>query len=199
MSITARQIMRTARDIITDTEEGFYRQSDDELLRYVNDGLRECALLVPQLFYVTGDMECMPNATEQGLAFDDALTLAEVIRVRDGRMILPCDMLSFSAFNPGWGNDPQGEALHWMRHPSDLLRFYLYPKAPYGQVIEVKYVRNPAPVLIDELIEEVSPSLHPALVNYVVAKAEMKDDEHVNSGRSVAAYQQFVGLLKPGA
>lgn len=195
--MTPRAIITEARDALNDTDPLAYRQSDDELLRYVNSGLCECSTLAPQLFYATGDMQCAPGATEQGVTFADAQAIAEIIRVKGGRAILPGDMQAMSLFNPNWGQDTPGAALNWFRHEGDPLRFYIYPAAPDGQTIELKYVRSPLAVSLDDEISDLPPSIHPALVNYVIAKAENKDDEHVNSGRAVAAYQQFVAMLKP--
>ena len=196
--MTPRDIILRVRDIVTDTDSVAYRQSDEELLRYINDAIKDCSKLAPQLFYTTGDMACIPGKTEQSISFADAQALAEIVRVKDGKAILPCDMATLSAFMPDWSNAPEDHAIHWMRHEGDPLRFYLYPKAPAGQVIEIKYVKNPDEVGLDDEITELSPTLLPDLANYVVSKAESKDDEHVNSGRSTAAYQQFMNMLKPG-
>jgi hypothetical protein len=195
--MTPGEIIAEARYVLNDTDPLAYRQSDEELLQYVNSGLCECSTLAPQLFYATGDMQCAPGETEQGVTFEDAQAIAEIIRVKGGRVILPGDMQALSLFNPAWGQDAAGPALNWFRHTGDPLRFYVYPAAPDGQTIEVKYVRSPAKVGLNDEITDLPPALHPALVNYVIAKAENKDDEHVNSGRAVAAYQQFLAMLKP--
>lgn len=194
--MTPEDIIRKARFTINDWGDDF-RQSNEELVDLVMDGLRECSTLAPQLFYSTGDMQCTAGATEQGLAFSDTQAIADVIRVKGGGAILPCDMAALSAFRPNWGNDAAGPAVNWFRHAGDPLRFYIYPPAPVGQVIEIKYVRSPSVVGFKDEITDLPDSMQPALVNYVVAKAETKDDEHVNSGRAAAAYQQFVALLKP--
>ena len=194
--MTPKEIIQSARLLLNDT--GIQaRQSDAELLGYVHDALRECATLAPQLFLTTGDMECVPDATEQGLSYADVQALVDVIRVKGGRAVLRGDLATLSAFNPLWGDSTAGAAVNWMPYPGDPLRFYIYPKAPPGQVLEIKYVRNPTAFALTAEITDLPEALRPALIDYVVGRAEMKDDEHVNSGRATAAYQQFVTLLTP--
>ena len=195
---TPSEVIQTARHIINDNDpDGVFRQSNDELVGYVIDGLREISTIVPQMFYATGDIQCEPGTVEQAISFADAQVLVDVIRVKNGRFILPADMAALSAFNPNWADATEGEPGNWFRHGNDPLRFYLSRKAPDGQILEVKYVRNPSVVGIDEEITDVPSSFIPALGNYVVYRSESKDDEHVNSGRATAHYQAFVALVKP--
>ncbi len=195
---TPREVISTARYIITDNDpDGVFRQENDELVGYVNDGLREISIILPQLFLATTDLPCVPGKVEQAISFADAQVLIDVIRVKGGRFLLPADMAAMSAFNPNWAEADAGEPGNWFRHANDPLRFYLSRKAPADQVLEVKYVRSPVVVTIDDEITDVSSSFMPALANYVIYRAESKDDEHVNSGRAAAHYQAFVGLVKP--
>lgn len=197
-SFTPREIIQTARFIFNDNDpDGVFRQEDDELVSYVNDGLREISIILPQFFHTTGDMQCEPGTVEQAVSFADAQILVDVIRVKNGRFILPGDMSALSAFNPNWAEATEGEPSNWFRHLNDPLRFYLSRKAPDSQVLEVKYVRNPAEVGIDDEIADLPPSFKPALANYVIYRTESKDDEHVNSGRATAHYQAFIALVKP--
>lgn len=198
--MTPASILLTVRDIITDTDSSAYRQSDDELLRYLNDGLCEACIIAPQLFYVTGDMQCAPDETEQGVSFADAKEFVEVIRIKGGAAVFPADFDTLSAFNPNWGQVTAAPAANWMKKPNDLLRFYIYPKAPAVQILEVKYVANPTPLTIADMDSEITDlpgAYHPAMVDYAVYRSESKDDEHVLSQRATAHYAAFVAKLKP--
>lgn len=195
--MTPLEIINDARFALTDTDPDSPRQSNEELLVYVNDALKECATLAPQLFYTTGDMECVAGQTEQGISFADAQALADIVRVKGGRAVPLGDMKAMSAFNPGWGQDAAGEAVNWFRHEGDPLRFYIYPPAPVGQVLEAKYVRNPLEFALNDTITDLPSAMLPILVNYVIYRAESKDDEHVLSARASAAYQAFLNMLKP--
>lgn len=197
--MTPQTIITVARDILNDTDADGYRNSNDELVRYVNDGLKAASVLRPDLFYTTGDMPCTDDKTEQAVSFADAQALVDIIRIVDGPVITPIDASALSLFRPGWGSDEAAPAQHWFRHPGDPLRFYLCPKAPADQSIEIKYVRIPATVTLTSEITDIPASFEPAMVDYVVSRAESKDDEHVNSGRATAHYAAFSAKLKPSA
>ena len=195
--MTPQEIIRIARNILLDVGVAV-RQSDAEVLDYVNDALRECSTLAPQLFYAIGDMECTPDTCEQGVSFADAQLLVEVLRLKGGRAVWPVDADTLSRFSPDWSNATPAPAVHWFRYVEEPLRFCIYPPAPAGQVLEVRYVRNPQVLELDTVIEDVPLSMRPALVSYVVYRAEMKDDEHVLSQRAMGEYQKFVAALRPG-
>lgn len=195
--MTPSEIIRIARHILLDAGIAV-RQSDEELLDYVNDALRECSTLAPQMFYAIGDLECVPNTCEQGVSFADAQLFVEVLRVKGGRAVWPVDVDALSKFAPDWSNAAPGPAVHWFRYAEEPLRFCVFPQAPAGQVLEMRYVRNPQVVEMDTVIEDVPLSMRPALVSYVVYRAEMKDDEHVLSQRAMSEYQKFVAALRPG-
>lgn len=195
--MTPKSIIALARKIINDNDPDLvFRQEDDELCDYVNHGIKECSVIAPLLFRSIGDLECVPGETEQGISFADAQAFLEVIRIKGGRAVLFGDMQTLSQFNPDWATDGQGPAVNWFKQ-GDPLRFYLYPQAPDGQVLEVAYVRNPTEFALEEEITDLPDSMAPVLAQYVISAAESKDDEHVNSGRAAASYQRFVSMLKP--
>jgi len=185
-------VIAEVRGLINDDEAGQYRQSDIELLRYFNEGLKEASTIAPTWFISTGDFTCKPEQTEQAVTFDDAQALYEVIRIKDGRALLRMDMKTLSQFNPDWAAEDPAPALNWDKNDADPLRFYIYPKAPVGmQLLEVSYIRNPAIYALNDDVTEVPSSYMPAFVNYVTFRAESKDDESVNVGRSNAFYANF--------
>ena len=193
--MTPQDIITSARYTLSDYRPEF-RQTDDELLGYVNDAMRECVVLRPELFSTVGDMTCVAGACEQALIFADAVALLEVLCLHTGPAINPFDLMAMNAFNPNWRADPEGVATQWTKFANDPLRFYVYPKAPPDQVIDVRYIRNPTTLLIGDVITDLPVVYQPALVHYVVAKAESKDSEHVLSQRAAGEYQQFVAMVK---
>jgi hypothetical protein len=195
--MTPQDIIIGARPILNDTDPVTPRQTDVELLKYVNDGLREMVPLQPTLFSTIGDMVCDPDSCEQAITFVDAAALLEVLCIHEGEALTPFDMMAMGAFNPGWRTDPGGPARQWTRFANDPLRFYLYPKAPATlQVIDVRYARIPAAYALADVITEIPVTLQPALIDYVVYRAESKDDEHVLSQRASQFYQSFVVKVK---
>lgn len=195
--MTPQDIISSARYILNDTTET-YRQSNAELLGYVNDALREAVVINPALFTVTGDYSCIVGQCEQALSFVDAAALVEVLSIKDGDALTPFDVAALNAFHPAWRTDTAGPAQQWAKLTGDPLRFFIYPKAPVtAQVLEVKYVKIPAVYSgLTDVITELPGIYSSALTDYVVHRAESKDDEHVVSQRAQAAYAAFAAKIK---
>jgi hypothetical protein len=102
-------------------------------------------------------------------------------------------------FRPTWRADAAGEAQNWAPLQGDPLQFFIYPKAPANQVLDVRYVRNPMTYAMDDTIGDLPATYLPALAWAVVAWAESKDDEHVLTQRAQLAHQRFVEIMKGGA
>ena len=195
--MTPKDIIAGARPILNDTDLVAPRQSDTELLGYVNDGLREMVPLQPSLFSTIGDMICDTDSCEQAITFADAAALLEVLCIHEGAALTPFDMMAMGAFNPGWRADAAGPARQWTRFANDALRFYIYPKAPATmQVLDVRYARIPTPYALADTIVDIPLTMQPALIDYVVYRSESKDNEHVLSQRAAQFYGSFVAKVK---
>lgn len=188
--MTPQDIIKQARYLTLDTGSTS-RQSDAELLSYVQDGLREACVMRPDLFSTVGDMACTPGQCEQSITFIDAASLLDVLCIHGGASITPFDRTTMDQFRPGWRLDAAGPAKQWAPLNGDPLQFFIYPSAPVGQVLDVRYVRNPAVYALDDTIGDLPAAYRPALVDYVVYRAESKDDEHVLTQRAAAHYAAF--------
>ncbi|MFA6039896.1 MAG: DUF6682 family protein [Methylophilus sp.] len=193
--MTPQTCITTARYLINDTDSVLYRQENAELLSYFNLGLKEAAKLSPDHFKTTGDFTCNANITEQAIAFSDAQEFLGVIRIKDGKALHEMDMQALSQYNPDWASDTAGTPQNWAKLNGEKLRFYLYPKPSTMQVLEVSYLRNPEEYELADSVTDVPATWETALAWYIIHMAEMKDDEHVNSGRAVAAYQRFATII----
>ena len=193
--MTPQEIITTARYIMNDADDP-YRQSDTELLGYVNEAIQSAAVIRPDLFSTVGDFTCEAGQCEQTANFLDASEVVEVLSIHGGRALTPFDINAMNLFRPTWRTDTAGEAIQWSKLQGDPLRFFVYPKAPIGQVIDVRYLRTPGTYALDQDIADLPAKYQPALVSYVVARTESKDSEHVLSQRSQAHYQEFAAQLK---
>jgi hypothetical protein len=193
--MTPASIINDARGILQDRDPD-YRYEDSDLLAYVNDAIKSAVVLRPDLFSTIGDYTCITGQCEQALDFEDAVALIEVLSHHGGNAIFPFDLSSMDAFNPGWRNDTAGPAIQWARFSNDPIRFYIYPKAPVAQNIDVRYVRRPVEYGLNDTITELPEIYKPAIVYYVVGMAESRDDEHVNSQRAAQFMAQFSAILK---
>lgn len=196
--MTPQNILDVARDILLDADPD-YRMSDAEGLRYVNAGIKEVAGLLPQQFTSVGDLTCVAGA-EQSISPLSALALTDVLAIHGGAALTRFDRGAMDAFSPTWRAATQAAAQQWCPVTGDPFRFFVYPPAAPGQVLDVQYVRVPLEVAaIGDTISELSDAFLPALVDYVVFRAESKDDEHVLSQRAASHYQSFLAKIKPGA
>lgn len=196
MTTRPSDIIATARNIYNDADSVLYRKDDTELLAYVNEGILAISALKPELFNTIGDLECVAGTVEQSVTFADAQVLTEVLCIHDGNALTPFDMAVMSAFRPEWRSDDAGPAVQWTRKAGDPLRFFIYPKAPVSQILDIAYIRVPLVLALTDAITEIPVGYLPALVDYVVYRAESADDEHSNSGRAANHYQSFVAMIK---
>lgn len=194
--MTPSSIITTARHIVNDTDPLAYRQSDAEMLRYVIDGLREICKLQPLWFSAIAPFICIGGA-EQTLAFADAEAIIDVPRITNGAALTQFDKSVMDSFSPGWKQATAAAAKQWASDPNDQLRFFVYPPAIAGQSLDVQFVAPVTAVALSDTITQVQDSLEPTLVDYVVSRAEGKDDEHVNSGRANAHLTAFIAKIKP--
>lgn len=189
--MTPRDIIKQARYLTQDTDSVVPRQTDAELLSYVNEALREACVLRPDLFSAIGDMTCTPGQCEQAIRFIDAVSLLDVLCIHGGHAVTPMDRQAMDLFKPNWRLDAAAAAKHWTPLPGDSLSFLIYPPAPAGQVLDVRYVRNPATYALDDVMGDLPLAYQPALADYLVYRAESKDDEHVLTQRAAAHYAAF--------
>lgn len=197
--MTPQDAITTARYILNDTDTVAPRQTNAELLGYFNDGLKEISSLQPSVYTVIGDLTCTPGSCEQAVTFPDAQAIVKALCIHGGAALTPFDIPTMDAFNPSWRADTAAVATQWSKYAGQPLRFFIYPKAPAtAQVLDISYIRNPTVHALTDTVTEIPSSFMPALVDYIVHRAESKDDEHVQSGRAVAAYQGFVAKVKGG-
>lgn len=192
--MTPQDILTAARYVLNDTVSTRYRNTDAELLGWVNDALDVMVGVLPQLFAATSAHACTAGA-EQSPSFARLVAILDVQRITGGGAILRADKAALDAFRPGWYSDSSGAAVNWFPHQASPKKFLLYPPSANGQSVDVVFAQAPAALLIGDTIP-VSDNYQPALVNFVVGMASSKDDEAVNSNRSAQAKADFVAMIK---
>jgi hypothetical protein len=196
MSLSIDTSIEIARSILNDTDSTSYRYTTSDLLQFGNDALDQMVTLIPSLFYTQGEVECVEGAL-QSINFDEARALVDVIGVKDGSAVIPCDKKALDTFSPSWINSATGAAKNWMAAPNDPIRFYVYPPSPDAQVLDVIYVRTPEEYEADDPTG-VPETYADAVADYIVYRAESRDDEHVISQRVQAYYQSFLTKCQGG-
>lgn len=186
--ITVSDVITRVRDIIQDKGAN-YRTTDDEIRRWLSDAMQLVCLAVPRLFHVTVDIACVEGYGQSIAGLPRALALVDVVSLPQG------DFDALSAFKPRWKDDDYGVPQQWSPNANPL-EFDVYPPAEYLSPLTVIYVRGPEVITPSTTDVTSYDRLLPGLVQYCVAMAESKDDEHVLTERAVQAKAEFLAFLK---
>lgn len=193
---TFADAIAAARTILNDTEET-YAYSTADLVVYANDGLATMALLRPDLFEVTATLTCVAGAIQQAPA--TCARLMEVFCVVGGDVVTEVPRETLDRFRPGWMSEANAAPVNWARHPRSDRMFFVYPPATMGTSLLAQYAATPTRVALGDIgvtLLPVSDIYFPALVDFIVGRAEMRDDEHANDGRAqqmMARMEQALG------
>lgn len=199
LTMTPQTIIDTARFVLQDIgiNAAMFRQTDAELVGYVAEGLREAAVMRPDLFSVVQPFTCVAGAA-QGLTYGQVHQLLDVLGITGGARITRMDRMTMDLFRPTWTSDTPAPAQQWSPLEGDPLKFYVYPPSTPGQQLDVRVVRIPPEYALDAPIADLPDTYEPALADYVIYRAEMKDDEHVLSQRAAAHYTAFKAKFGAG-
>jgi hypothetical protein len=194
--MTPNDILSGVRTLLNDKTPP-YRNGNDELLGRINDCLGVMLDMRPDLFITSDEHTCTAGA-EQVCTFERLRQVVEVPRVVGGNALTVADRLTLDQFRPGWYQDTEADAQHWIQHPKSIERFYLYPPSPAGQVVEVRFLQAHAAITALDSVIDIPENYQSAIEAFVVNRAESKDDEHVNSGRAAAFMSDFAGMIGAG-
>lgn len=195
---TYADVISVARTILNDTEAP-YTWTDADLLAYVNDGLASASVIRPDLFETITTFTCAAGAIQQLAA--TAIRLSEVFCVVDGDTVTETPRESLDTFTRGWLSltpDAASPPVNWARHPRSNRTFFLYPPATAGLQLRVQYAETPTREANSDTELPIPGAYFAALVEYVVGRAEMRDDEHANDARAVTMMDKFRSALEIG-
>ncbi|MRX32810.1 DUF6682 family protein [Aminobacter sp. MDW-2] len=215
---TGKDIMVRAGVLLMDEEH--VRWPLAELCEWINDGVKAIVLAKPSasslsqpLQMVAGTLQSVPTSgTPTPLALlNITRNLAGMSAPRvGGRVVRPVARSLLDAQDPYWHDKTRTRFARVVKHfifdELNPLEFYVYPGNDGAGVVEAVLSVLPAPLAATGDAAQLSsyagdvglpePYSVP-LLDYVLFRSQMKDDEAGNPGRSVAHYQQFataVGL-----
>lgn len=186
----ARGILQD-RDTTTD-----YRYSDADMVDYANSALGAIALHRPDLFSTIGTIPVTAATTIQS-APAGSLRIMEVFRINAGRVVKECLHDDLDMYNVNWHNDAAGPTVNWIRHPRDPNKFFVYPQVDAATAIVGlfgQWAASPAIVTAASAIP-IPDAYKPVIVEYLVWRAESRDDEYVSSPRAVLFLEAFKASL----
>lgn len=205
MALTAQSIILRAVTTLQDTTS--IRWPANELVRYLNDGQREIALLRPDAM-VTNAALTLAAGAKQALPSGGS-KLIDVIKNTGGnkRAVRMTTRTILDSQVPSWYNQTGvTEILHYIYDPRDPRVFYVYPPAATsGASVDLVYSAYPADItepadgaLYTAVTGSISvPDIYGnALIDYVLYRAYTKDAEFAgNAARAQAHYGAFSGSL----
>ena len=186
-------VVTEVRRIIQDVNSP-QRYSDATLLGFANQALRRISVLRPDLFAYIGEIPCTAGAVLQSPPAD-SIRIMEIFQVKGGDGVTEANRETLDQTYPGWMNDPAGPTVNWMRHVRNSNRFFIYPKAPAGQVLIGEYAKTPPVYEADDDVDLLPDAYFPVVVDCTVFLAESVDNEHVNSNRAQLFQQSFTQAL----
>lgn len=186
-------VITEVRRIIQDTNTP-YRYSDDVLLGFANQALKRIAVLRPDLFAYIGDITCTDGEVVQS-APSDSIRLIEIYRVKGGNGVIETNREALDQAYPTWMNDAASAAVNFMRHVRNPNKFFIYPKAPAGQILVGEYAQTPPDYDGVTPVALLPDAYEPVVIDATVFIAESVDNEHVNSQRAQLFQSSFTQAL----
>ena len=190
-------VITDVRRIIQDTTTT-YRYSDTVLLAFANQALKRIAVLRPDLFANVSTITCTQNAVIQS-APADSIRIMEVFSVQNGNGIIETSREALDQAYPSWMNDAAASCVNWMRHIRNPNKFFIYPKAPAAQVLDIEYAQTPPNYTGDATVALLPDAYFPVVVDATVFLAESVDAEHVTSQRAQLFQTSFTQALGTSA
>lgn len=194
MSFTVAEVLADVRELIQDTQSP-YRYSDAFVIRKINQTVRRCVIMRPDLFINTTTMSCVAGSLQTAPA--DSARFMDVLANQSGDTVKEVSQDVLDTMYPTWGNIASAAATNWMRYPRDPNKFYVYPPAAGGAVIQIAYAKTPA-MLISTDIVPIQDVYYPTIVDGTVWIMESVDAEHVESGRAKMFQDSFKEQLTAG-
>lgn len=189
MTIPVADIISRASIILND--EDHVRWPLPEMLGWINDAAGEIVVRRPQANSVVADLTLVAGALQS--IPDRGIQLLDVVRNKPGRAISRVSRGLLDDQEPDWYERTQTDKLrHYTLELETPKRFFVYPPAKAGAVVEAKYSQQPATVtdpvagIVDLDLEYIGP-----IVSYVLYRCYAKDSEYANGTLAVTHFQAF--------
>jgi hypothetical protein len=190
---TAQQLISLASIVLNDTEN--VRWTSDELLGWLNDGLRALVTLRPDqgststvLSLAVGSEQSLPSG---GLKLLDIIRNMGVSGLVPGTIVRETDRKMLDAVSPGWhASTVATDIANYCYDPITPTVFYVYPPSDGTGKIECIYAKMPGAISLSSTIP-VNDRFSTALVNYMLYRSYAKDSEEASNAATAAGYYQL--------
>ena len=194
MSVAVNNLVDRVELLLQDTSN--VRWGASELIYWLNDGQREVVLIKPDVS-VTNESVLLVAGTKQTIP-TDGIQLSDLVRnmgtdgTTVGKTISLIERRVLDTLLPTWHSDIASTVVkHFMFDTRDPRHYYVYPKSPGTNYVEIVYTSPPATVAAGGNIS--IPDIYSnCLIDYMLYRAYAKDADFVgNSERALAHYSAF--------
>jgi len=186
--MTPNDIIEDARRLAQDN--GLLRVSDTytaaALLAFVNQTIRQVALIRPDLFAVITNIPTTANVVEQSMP-SDSMRLMNIFGVKDGSGVVEVDRQTMDRAYPQWRTDTAGTPVNYMRHAQNPNKYFLYPRPTAGTELVAEYAQTPPIYTLSATINLLPDSYQPVIVSGVVMLIAGIENNTIDPNR----YKQF--------
>lgn len=195
----------TPNDIIVDArriaqDNGLLRTPDtysaSALLGFVNQALRQTAVMRPDLFTLMADIPTTTNVVEQSMP-SDSIRLMNIFAVKNGNAVLEVSREALDQSYPQWRTVTAGTPVNYMRHVQNPNRYFLYPRPSAGIVLSGEYAQSPPAYTLNQTIALLPDAFQPVMVSGVVMLIASVENASGDPNRYVQfqnAYAQALGV-----
>lgn len=190
MPIPVGEIFKRAAIVLQD--EAHVRWEQSELLLWLNDAASEVVIRRPaarsvirEITLVDGPIQSLPEG---------AVQLLDVPRNVPGRPISRAMRRLLDDQYPEWYELPISRTKrikHYTLDDTTPTRFYVYPPARQGMVVEATFSEVPPAVTSESDTLDLDRAYIGPLVSYILYRAMAKDSEYANGALSAAHFQAF--------
>lgn len=188
MTLAASTILDSAARTLLDTAHRTW--SADELLDYLNEALRMTASAAPTMYSVqafvvleAGPLQTLP---------EDGLELVDITQNFTGRVVTQADKGLLDEAERFWPRSTQVPGVeHFTFDPRNPRRYKVFPPNDgFGQV-EILYNAIPPQVMYESEDIDIPASYQTPLINFVLAKAYMKNSKRQDLAKSSGYFAQW--------
>jgi len=195
----------TPNDIIVDArrlaqDNGLLRTPDtysaSALLGFVNQTIRQTAVMRPDLFVLQADIPTTAGVVEQSMP-SDSIRLMNIFAVKNGNAVLEVSRESLDQSYPQWRTVAAGTPVNYMRHVQNPNRYFLYPKPSAGIVLSGEYAQSPPVYTLNQTIALLPDAFQPVMVSGVMMLIAGVENATGDPNRYVQfqnAYAQALGV-----
>ena len=199
-TLTGQAILTRQRDLVQDVDA--VRWLDPEVLRWLNDGIRELCLKRPTAHTRHTTLALGATARQSVSSIQGAWAIVDVPFTLDelgnpGKSIRKCAVTDLDAIDPDWRNKTGNDVKHWAADVEPHT-FYVYPGKPKDITRHVNVVVAQTPPEVTSLAQviPVDDIYANALGYYLAFRLYSKDsDSQASPAAATAYYTLFTNSL----